>query len=177
MADEEPKQMTLLDFVEGHQRLLTVLGVFMALSVFMRTVSPSAKNSLYFITLALALLVWLEIALRIPYRGVHWRLEAFRWLFLYGLYEFAAYSLSIFPGRWPIVLSIGLTFALFVGLNRALMPRVARATAGRRVLGAICLWGGMYAILLLSGVVVGLAMIPISRFLNFVVEVVGARGA
>lgn len=69
---------TLGDFLEENQRVITVLGVFTALTVFANNLRPAEFGQfLSFIFLAIALLIWFELWARFPAKASNWRLNWF----------------------------------------------------------------------------------------------------
>lgn len=63
--------MTLSDFINKNNKLLTALGVFVSLSLFTDRIDSSALLSKYlsFLFLLLAIIIWLELWRKYPKRG------------------------------------------------------------------------------------------------------------
>ena len=100
------------DWLERNQRLVTVLGVFTALTVFSRGLGPPDFGQfLSTIFFSLTLLVWLELWARFPSSGGSWRLSWFE-----NLLSFAVMTLAVYwvfsVHRWYHDL---ITMAVFMG--------------------------------------------------------------
>lgn len=74
----KPQGLPLGAFLEENQRLITLLGVFSALTLFAGTVRPvEFGRFLSSIFLTLVVLIWLELWSRFPSKAGGWRLSLF----------------------------------------------------------------------------------------------------
>jgi len=75
---DKDKSPTLFDFIEENQRLITVLGVFTALTVFSSNLPLKPFGYvLSFMFMSLTVLLWLELWQKFPTKSGSWRLTVF----------------------------------------------------------------------------------------------------
>jgi len=87
---------TLADFIDENQRIITVLGVFTALTVFAGNLRPEEFGQLLSsLFLTLTLLIWLELWGRFPAQGTGWRLDWFE--------NILAFTVLILVGYWVAI--------------------------------------------------------------------------
>ncbi|MGQ0722236.1 MAG: hypothetical protein ACT4PE_11805 [Candidatus Eiseniibacteriota bacterium] len=107
----------LASFLEENQRLITVLGVFTALTVF--TASLPLKVIAYglsFVFLSLALLVWFELWWRLPDARGNLRVFWFGQLLTLAVLGVLAYSLLEFRGAWRTTMVVVLCPVVYIPL-------------------------------------------------------------
>jgi hypothetical protein len=104
--------MALYTFVEENHKLLTVLGVFTALTVFAANLPLRPLGSmLSFLFMALTVTLWLELLERFPSKAAGWRMDWFETLLSFTVFILYSigWSISARSGntgssfRWPFL--------------------------------------------------------------------------
>ena len=124
-------------FLEENFRLVTVFGALVAVSTFASNLALRAIGiALSFLFLVAAMLVWVELWRRLPWRGAHWVLFLFRStltlitgvIILYWFVFFRDYLGSILP----VVLTLVLVLIIARVAQRAGLPGRLRGALGIR---------------------------------------------
>jgi len=134
---------TLSDFIEVNQKLLSVLGVFTALTVFTSNLPlKPVGQGLSFIFLALTLLIWTELVQKFPSGTSTWRLILFENLILFCVFGVFAYWMLAYREIWRVFIaiplliifsSIGLGIVSFVSKKYNVFNRLFRTTSDRLI--------------------------------------------
>jgi hypothetical protein len=165
-SDKEPRphQVTLAEFVEENQKLITVLGVFTALTIFSSNLSlkPFA-HALSFMFMTLSVLLWLELWGKYPSSPGNWTLTWFENILFLTVLAFIAYWLIAFRDIWDKLLAIllfGLILAPFSWLLKKynIFNRLFRTQPGK-----------LRPLRYLFGIAIGLAVLYFSLQLAYVV--------
>ena len=119
--------VTLREFVEANHKLISVLGVLVALSAFSSGLHPAKLSlTLASVFLAMAVLVFLEVWVAFPRGRAARRLELFGLGMLVTMSLVVAYWLMAFREIWPGILMLpiwaALTAAFLAIMSR---PRIA----------------------------------------------------
>ena len=64
--DKKEKSLTLADFIENNYKLISTLGVFIALTVYAKSLNSSFGEFLHGVFIIQAILIWYEIYMKIP---------------------------------------------------------------------------------------------------------------
>jgi hypothetical protein len=125
MNDSEPtpKRITLTDFIESNHKLLTILGVFTALTVFSvnLTIKPLGYI-LAFIYFTMTILVWLEIWSKFPAGTGSWRLFWFENIISFLMLFIIAYWLIEYRSIWKYFL-MPLLFIIITGIFSVIIKK------------------------------------------------------
>lgn len=101
---KQPKKLkkpSLTDYIEENQKLISVLGVFAALSVFSLTFSIKAIGYvLSFVFLTLTVIVWIELWTKFPKKPVSGLLSIFEWLLMVSTFGVCFYWLLAYRDIW-----------------------------------------------------------------------------
>jgi protein-S-isoprenylcysteine O-methyltransferase Ste14 len=167
------ERITLACFLEKNHKLIAVLGVFTALTVFATTLPlKSYGYALSFMFLALVVLIWLELWQRFPSGEGTWRLFWFENILTFAILGVVGYWFIEFRPIWHKFLGI-LLFLLILAIISWLMKRfqifnrVFHSKPGRHKLLRYLLGLGLIFISLaialhLAGLITG----PINRLLD-----------
>lgn len=173
--DDKPEKITLHTFLENNHKILSVLGVFTALTVFSRGLPLTGVGqilSLLFLTLTI--LLWLELMSRYPTPAsarLSWfeNLVTFAIMFtaIYWLMDYNAMLGSVGIGLLIMfvvvwVCSLPLKFA-YARLN---LPSWARSKVGRWGLFILVIGFVAYPSLMLGAWVGGWLAPPISKYIS-----------
>jgi hypothetical protein len=114
MTEEgKKKKPTLFDFIEENQRLVTVLGVFTALTVFSSNVPLKPFGYvLSFLFMSLTVLLWLELWQKFPSESGSWRLTVFENILPFTVLAVIAYWLIQFRKIWHEFLFLPITIII-----------------------------------------------------------------
>jgi hypothetical protein len=118
-ADEVKKKVSLVDFVEDNHKLITTLGVFTALTVFVSNLPLKTLGYLLsFLFLTGTVLVWSELWSRFPKPGTN-RLIWFENVLSVAVLILVAYWVLEFRVIWRLLLTtiLMLTFLWFMSLT------------------------------------------------------------
>jgi len=104
---------SLTDFINDNQKLISVLGVFTALTVFSANLPFKIMGyALSFIFFAVTLLVWIELLEKFPKGKANWRLRLFENLLSYSVLGIFLYWLLAYREIWQVMLVFPLTILL-----------------------------------------------------------------
>lgn len=130
MADEpstgqkEPTRPSLSSYIEDNHKLITVLGVFIALTVFARSLPILVPAvTLSFLFLMLAGFVWLELFARFPAKVAGWRLIWFENIMSLALLLLVIYWLLDFRALWEQLL-FAPVFGILAGTASVLIKKL-----------------------------------------------------
>ena len=164
---------TLGLFIEANHRLLTVLGVFTAMTLFALNLPVRAIGGfLGFLFMAITILVWLELWSRFPSGGGQWRFTLFENLLSVSIIVLFFYWFTDFRAIWSQALIL-LVWVLLMGAVSGLMSRhdwfnrVFHTEPGGRVwlrytVGITLLLATMVVALVIAALVAP----PVNRFLD-----------
>lgn len=172
---DDPDQITLGSFLEANQRLITVIGVFSALTLFGSTIQPREFGQfLASLFLTLVLLVWLELWGRFPPQRGGWRLRWFEnimsllvlvlvlyWVVVIHVWFRGLVTIVVFGGTMATISAIGGRYNLF---NR-LFNTVPNGRPGLRHAVGIALQLVVFALSLGVAQLIGL---PVDNWLDSV---------
>ena len=89
------KKNRLDEFIESNQKLISVLGVFTALTVFTANLQFKVFGyALSFIFMSITLIIWVELLEKFPKGDAHWRLKIFETLLSFSFLALILYWLS-----------------------------------------------------------------------------------
>ena len=160
--------VTLREFVEGNHRLISVLGIFVALSAFSGGLRPAKLGlTLASVFLAMAILILLELWIAFPRGRAAKRLEYFGLGVLVTMFLVCAYWLMAFRQIWPGVLMLPILAAL-VAACLALMKRPRLAGLISRVLSKTGRAGA--AVWIVLSIVLIFALLYVSARLEHIAE-------
>jgi hypothetical protein len=122
-ATKKDDKITLTKFIEDNQKLISILGVFTALTVFTANLSVRALGYvLSFIFLSLTLIIWIELLEKFPRGDANWRLKLFEILLSYSFLGIIIYWLLAYPDIWNsfMFMPLGIILAsIFISLLTA----------------------------------------------------------
>ena len=99
------KKNTLEKFIGDNKNLLTILGVFVAVTTFTTELPiKSVGSALTFIFLALTIIIWLEIWEQFPSRDNTWKLIIFENLLSFAMFGLVFYWLLNYRNVWRYVM-------------------------------------------------------------------------
>jgi len=172
--DISPDELTLGQFVEDNHKILSVLGIFTALSVFSSNLALKPLGgflSLLFLTLTV--LIWLEVWQRFPSKSGSARLSWFENILSVTIFLVIFYWLLEFRRIAPrdglttllTLVALGVvssTFKRFNVFNRLFRAQPGKLKWLRSIFGIVLIAGVLYASSRLSGVLAP----PLGRFLD-----------
>lgn len=170
-------KVTLYSFMEENHKVITVIGVFTALTVFTAnlTLRPMALI-LSFLFMTLTIILWLELLGRFPSKGGGWRMYWFENILSFAAFSLLAYWLLAFRAIWKTMLVV-LVFGLVLHSLSAAMKRfnvfnrIFHAMPGRKRSLRYVVW---LVIMIVSGVVafgIGALLTPwINRWLDVITK-------
>jgi hypothetical protein len=124
LPSPKPAPPTLAQFIEDNHKLITVFGVFTALTVFAAGLPVRAVGTmLSFMFITLAVFVWMELWTRFPSNGGSWRLTWFENLLSLTVLILLAYWLLDFRPLWQYFLVV-LLFLVFLGITSGILKRL-----------------------------------------------------
>ncbi len=102
---EIKKPNSLSDYIENNSKLISVLGVFTALTVFSYnlTIKPIG-NILSFVFLTITIIVWLELWTKFPPKPSSWRLILFENVLSFSVLGIILYWLLAYREIWRAIL-------------------------------------------------------------------------
>jgi hypothetical protein len=118
-STESKPVVTLSDFIGQNQNLITVLGVFTALTVFAGSIPlPPFRDNLSFFFMSLTILVWIELWRNIPKGNYTWRLRWFQNILSFSILSLVAYWFIGYSQMWQgyIVVAISSIIAVMLKL-------------------------------------------------------------
>ena len=119
-----PDKPTLHSFIEENHKLITVLGVFTALTVFAANLTLKPMGLiLSFLFMTLTIILWLELLGRFPSKGAGWRMDWFENILSFTVLALLVYWLLDFRSVWKSVLIV-LVFGLVLQGVSAAMRRL-----------------------------------------------------
>lgn len=123
LTEKPPHKTTLYSFIEKNHKFITVIGVFIALTVFAAnlTMKPMALI-LSFLFMTLTIILWLELLERFPSKGGGWRMYWFENILSFAALSLLAYWLLEFRAIWKTMLIV-LVFGLVLHGLSAVMKR------------------------------------------------------
>jgi hypothetical protein len=166
-----PQPQTLSAFLEENFRLVSVFGVLVAVSTFAGNLALRAIGiGLSFLFLVAAMLVWVELWRKFPWRGTHWVLLLFRSTLTLITCVIILYWFVFFRDYLGTILPVVLTLVLVL-----IVARVAqRAGLRDRFRGALGV-AGLLVVLVASAAaaaVTSRALVPpSSRLLEGLYEI------
>ncbi len=150
MSEDKPivnePENTISTFVEVNHKLITVLGVFTALTVFAANLPLRPfGNILSFMFLALAILVWLELWAKFPKGAVTWRLNWFENILSYAVMIIIAYWFLSFRDIWRIWLPFLIALLFLAGFSMVMkrydvFDRLFKTEPGKETPPSIRCW-------------------------------------
>jgi len=109
-VDESKEIVTLSDFIDENQKLITVLGVFTALTVFAGNISLAPfRNILSFLFMSLAIIVWIELWRKFPLKKYTWLLRWFEIILTLSIIVLISYWFIGYSEMWQGYLIVALT--------------------------------------------------------------------
>jgi len=153
-TDEVPK-MKLGEFIETNHKLLSTLGIFIALIVFSINLPDNFfGNMISFLLLAIIFLLWIEVFRRLP-KSKEWSLDVFHNLLFFVLFLLALYWLIYYREIWNIYLATVLIFPIMTFLCWMIsryrkLQIVLQKTSKHKTLGPIIKWGLIIVIAYIS---------------------------
>ena len=101
---DSKQQPTLSAFIEINQKLLSVIGIFTAITIFSLNLKLSKFGyGLSFIFLTLTVLLWLEIIQKFPKNGSS-RLSLFETILSFGIFGLIIYWIIEYIAFWEFLL-------------------------------------------------------------------------
>lgn len=142
---EAPLTPTLSGFVEQNEKLIGVLGVFTAVSIFTGQLRLHwFAYGLSFVFMLLVVILWIELWSKFPYGSGDWKIAAFEDLLFLAVIGLVAYVLIDYRDIWDqylafaivyLVLSLIMGSALWIVKKYGMFNRLFRAVPrGKTVL-------------------------------------------
>ncbi|MBK7377916.1 MAG: hypothetical protein IPJ03_02750 [Ignavibacteriales bacterium] len=101
------------NFIESNQKLISVLGIFTALTVFTANLQFKAFGyALSFIFMSITLIIWIEVLEKFPKGNAHWRLKIFETLLSFSFFGLILYWLLSYREIWHQIMFFPLTIIL-----------------------------------------------------------------
>jgi hypothetical protein len=123
-------------FLEENQRLITVLGVFTALTVFTTNLPLKPIGYLLsFVFLALSLIVWIELLERFPRGEATWKLRVFESLLAYSFMGIFLYWLLAYRELWEKAMPFALAIIISIILTNVVTYPIRKYDVFDRLLG------------------------------------------
>jgi len=186
MADEEPTnhksdeipETTLGNFIESNHKLLSVLGIFTALTVFSRNLPLGELGSFFsFGTVGIAILIWFELLRRVPKspKSQDWPLAVFHILMIIVMCMVVIYWLVDFRPIWKDFLPVLVMVVILSGTTRLFIwgvghfPRVQKVLQRpprNIVLGRAVFFGLLFVVLFSAALLASIISRPLNRFLD-----------
>jgi len=175
---ETPSQEhTLTEFVEANHRLITVLGVFTALTVFSSSLELRPFGYLLsFLFMTLAILIWFELWSRFPSKPGTWKLTWFENVLSFTVLALVAYWLVFFRSIWHTYLVLLVAGLLLAGITSVMwrynvFERFFKARPGQKKFlrysfGIVLVLLVLFISFLVADVVAG----PVNTFLDAIRE-------
>jgi len=172
-----PRRLALHAFVEENHKLLAVLGVFTALTVFSASLPLRALGSvLSFLFMAMTVLLWLELLERFPAKTTGWRMNWFEILLTFTVLVLVLYWFVDYRAVWEDWLVIPIAAPL-LWVAAALMDRfdvfnrVFHAKPGEKRSIRYALWATLLFASLVAALFVAQLVAPhVDRWLDKVAE-------
>jgi hypothetical protein len=153
-TDETPK-MTLGEFIETNHKLLSTLGIFIALIVFSINLPDNFfGNMISFLLLAIIFLIWIEVFRRLP-KSKEWSLEVFHNLLFLVLFLLILYWIIYYREIWNAYLGAVLIFPIMTFLCWIIsryrkLQIVLQKFSKYKILRPIIKWGLVFVIAYIS---------------------------
>ncbi len=130
--ETKPKKNTLSDYIDDNSKLISVLGVFTALTVFTRnfTIEPIGYL-LSFVFLTLSIIVWLELWTKFPKKPSSWRLLVFENVLSFSVLGIILYWLLAYRDIWRSILP----FPIFLVLISLLSYPITKYKVLEKLMG------------------------------------------
>lgn len=168
-----PRKTTLFAFVEENQKLLTVLGVFTALTVFAASLPLKPLGSiLSFLFMTLTVILWQELLERFPAKAAGWRMSWFESLLSLAVLMLMFYWLVDYRDLWQYWLAILVLAPLLWGVSKIMnrfdvFNRVFHAKPGAKRPLRYIVWVLFFAGALLAAILVtGFLTPPLNRLFD-----------
>jgi hypothetical protein len=117
-SSTQGEKNTLSKFIDDNQKLISVLGVFTALTVFTASLPLKVVGSmLSFMFLTLTLIIWTEVLEKFPKGEATWRLGLFEQILAYSFLGIIAYWLLSYREIWHSIMVIPLAIVIMTILN------------------------------------------------------------
>jgi hypothetical protein len=121
--NKRKKIISLSDFIDQNHKLISVLGIFTALTVFTSSLQVKAiGNILSFIFLALTVLVWFELWGKFPSTDTTFRLTWFESILQFAIFGIVVYWLIEYRSIWKHMLTV-LLFGIIAASFSQFMKR------------------------------------------------------
>lgn len=125
----------LEDFINNNDKLLSVLGVFVAIVALVVGSTSWELNVVAFVSIGGIILLGYTILTKIDKKTQSFQLQLFRYIILWGGTAFIIYWVSKFRLIWNLVLWIPATAAIFAFVGWSLLPLVRKFHFTRHLLG------------------------------------------
>lgn len=123
-AKAAQKIPTLSEFVENNEKLISVLGVFTAVSLFVSGLSVHWFGyMLSFMFMILTVILWLELWSKFPSGSGDWKITTFENILMVAVFTLFAYVLVDFRDLWKSSYLDLLVFAVIMGTFSSTMKR------------------------------------------------------
>lgn len=110
--------MTLKEYIDGNDKLLTILGVFAALTVYFSSLEIKLLATILSLTsLTCTLLIWFELWTTFPSKGGEWKIIAFENVLSVGNFALIFYWLYAVDQFYPLALSYVIGFIIMWPLS------------------------------------------------------------
>jgi hypothetical protein len=172
-----PQRVALHTFIEENHKLLAVLGVFTALTVFSAGLPLRALGTvLSFLFMAITVLLWFELLERFPAKTAGWRMNLFEILLTLTVLVLLLYWFVDYRAVWEYWLVIPIA-ALLLWVASAVMDRfdvfnrVFHARPGQKRPIRYALWAALLFASLVAAVSVAQLAAPyVDRWLDGVAQ-------
>jgi hypothetical protein len=116
---------TLSGFIDGNEKLISVLGVFTAVSLFVSGLSVYwFAHMLSFMFMVLTVILWLELWSRFPSGSGDWKITTFEDVLMVAVFTLFAYVLVDFRDLWKSSYLMVLVFIIILGAFSSIMKRL-----------------------------------------------------
>lgn len=123
---------TLSDYIEQNSKLISVLGVFTALTVFSHNLNiKTIGNILSFVFLSLTIIVWLELWTKFPSRPSSWRLILFENILSFSIFGIIFYWFLAYRVIWRAIL----VFPLWISIMSFISYLITKFNLMEKILG------------------------------------------
>lgn len=135
MNENAAKKDSLEDFINDNDKLLSVLGVFVAVVALTVGSINWALNAVAFVSIGGIILLGYTILAKIDKKSHSLQLQLFRYIILWGGTAFIIYWVSEFRLVWNLVLWIPATVAIYALVVLSLLPIIKKNSAFCFLLG------------------------------------------
>lgn len=174
-SDQELKDLipkhknSLSEYIEENSKLISVLGVFTALTVFTYGLPIKPLGyALSFVFLSISVVVWIELWTKFPPEPSSWRLVLFENILSYSILGIIVYWLLAYREIWRIILVfpiwmilvsiIGYPLSKYKIFNKIAGYKIAKYQVVRILFGLV--------LLLFVTIIAGLIAIKLSPWIN-----------